>query len=113
MQKKLKLMTDFIINGIAPIDDKLVMTLSAPYSLKSVTIYLNPSVSYKNNGGKEYLGAKYTPSSKKLTFNLKNNASKKIKIAGINYKITLTDIGKIKKKNYREIFYFKFTVNKD
>ncbi len=113
MQKKLKLMTDFIINGVGAVDDKMLMALGAPYSEKSVKIEINPSLSYTNTEGKEYLEAKYTPNTKKFTFNLTNNATKKIKVAGLNYTITLTDIGKIKKQNKDYDLYFKFLINRE
>lgn len=106
-------MTNFIINSIGPVDDKMVMALGAPYSHKSVAININPSLYYTNIEGKEYLEAKYTPSTKKLTFNLTNNSTKKLKIADVNYKITLTAIGKMKKQKDNENLYFKFMIDRD
>ncbi len=114
MKKKLKLMTNFFIYGIGPVDEQMVISLSEPCSLKSVTVDINPSISYTNNDGKEYLEANYTPRTKKnLHFDLKKQSTKKIKIAKSNYTITLTDIGKIRGKKDEENLYFKFLIVRD
>lgn len=118
MEKLIKLIKSPSDAGIETIDDKMVIKLHIPSSENNVTIQINPFLQdYKENIDqpnaqiRQALATSTTPNTKTMSFDLKNNSSQSVNIEGINYKITLMNIGK-EKTSEGDFPYFEFLVKK-
>ena len=95
----------------------LVIKLHVPYSERSITIQVNPSVEHytakdvsKNIEIRNFMVTETTDETKVASFDLENNRRQSVSVAGTDYEIELMNVGK-EKVNGEEFLFYEFFIS--